>query len=203
VEVVKIHRFTGPKDSPVRFLILTANATTEAMNECREAGADAYLTKPIEPAKLLDQVDRIVPRKDTKSADKSSIRGPDMPASAPLHGHVLNDATLASLEIMGKRSSFMPELIHGFLQDTEQLLEDMEKAMREKRYKDFKDLAHAMKGSAGSVGAQTLYDICSNMPGMPDEELLKKASSLMHDLITQYESARYELLAYLEKRAAG
>lgn len=203
VEVVKIHRFTGPKDSSVRFLILTANATTEAMSECREAGVDAYLTKPIEPAKLLDQIDRIVPKKDTKSADKSSIRGPDMPASAPLHDHVLNDATLASLEIMGKRSSFMPELIHGFLQDTEQLLEAMEKAMREKRYKDFKDLAHAMKGSAGSVGAQTLYDICSNVPGMSDEELLKKVSSLMHDLITQYESARYELLAYLEKRAAG
>ena len=38
----------------------------------------------------------------------------------------------------------------------------MEKAMREKRYEDFKDLAHAMKGSAGSVGAQlTLYDVCS------------------------------------------
>ena len=62
LEVVKIHRFTGPKESSVRFLILTANATTEAMNECREAGVDAFLTKPIEPAKLLDQIDRLAPR---------------------------------------------------------------------------------------------------------------------------------------------
>lgn len=79
----------------------------------------------------------------------------------------------------------------------------MEKAMRAKRYEDFKDLAHAMKGSAGSVGAQSLYDVCSEIPGIPDEVLGKKVSSLMHELITQYESVRYELLVYLDKRAAG
>jgi two-component system sensor histidine kinase RpfC len=204
LEVVKIHRFTGPKDSSVRFLILTANATTEAMKECREAGVDGFLTKPIEPAKLLDQIDRLAP-KGAGSAipNKAAANISDAPSAPTLSEHVLNDATLASLEIMGKRSSFIPELIHGFLHDTEGLLESMEKAMREKRYSDFKDLAHAMKGSAGSVGAQSLYDVCSGVSGVSDEMLGKKASSLMHDLVTQYESARYELLAYLERRAAG
>jgi two-component system sensor histidine kinase RpfC len=204
LEVVKIHRFTGPKESTVRFLILTANATTEAMNECREAGADAYLTKPIEPAKLLDQIDRLAPRgAGSRTSDKTATNISDTFFGPPVSEHVLNDATLASLEIMGKRSSFIPELIHGFLHDTEGLLESMEKAMRAKRYEDFKDLAHAMKGSAGSVGAQSLYDICSGISGVSDEMLGKKASALMHDLVTQYESARYELLAYLDRRAAG
>jgi two-component system sensor histidine kinase RpfC len=204
LEVVKIHRFTGPKESTVRFLILTANATTEAMNECREAGADAYLTKPIEPAKLLDQIDRLAPRgAGSRTSDKTATNTSDTFFGPPVSEHVLNDATLASLEIMGKRSSFIPELIHGFLHDTEGLLESMEKAMRAKRYEDFRDLAHAMKGSAGSVGAQSLYDICSGISGVSDEMLGKKASALLHDLVTQYESARYELLAYLDRRAAG
>jgi two-component system sensor histidine kinase RpfC len=204
LEVVKIHRFTGPKESTVRFLILTANATTEAMNECREAGADAYLTKPIEPAKLLDQIDRLAPRgAGARVPGKAAVIVSDAPSAPTVSDHVLNDATLASLEIMGKRSSFIPELIHGFLHDTEGLLESMEKALRAKRYEDFKDLAHAMKGSAGSVGAQSLYDICSGISGIPDETLGKQASKLMHDLVTQYESARYELLAYLDRRAAG
>ncbi|MGA9033103.1 MAG: ATP-binding protein [Sulfuricaulis sp.] len=204
LEVVKIYRFTGPKDSPVRFLVLTANATTEAMNECREAGVDAYLTKPIDPAKLLDQIDRLAPKGASgSSADRVSVRTTVMPVAISPSSHVLNDATLASLEIMGKRSSFIPELIHGFLKDTERLLGDMETALRLKKYAEFRDLVHAMKGSAGSVGAQALYDICASMHGLPDDTLRNEASSFMHDLITQYESARYELLAYLERRAAG
>ncbi|MHB8533917.1 MAG: ATP-binding protein [Sulfuricaulis sp.] len=204
LEVVKIHRFTHPKDSPVRFLVLTANATTEAMNECREAGVDAYLTKPIDPAKLLDQIDRLAPKGvGVKSAAKTSALVSVVPSVAPSSGHVLNDATLASLEIMGKRSAFLPELIHGFLRDSEQLLNDMEVAIRGKQYKNFKDIAHAMKGSAGSVGAQTLYDICVSLSVMPDDVLRDKASSVMHDMVTQYESARHEFLAYLERRAAS
>jgi two-component system sensor histidine kinase RpfC len=204
LEVVKIYRFTCPKDSPVRFLILTANATTEAMNECHEAGVDAYLTKPIDPAKLLDQIDRLAPKEAIgSSADRVSLRTAVMPSATSSSSHVLNDATLASLEIMGKRSTFIPELIHGFLKDTERLLDDMETALRLKKYADFRDLVHAMKGSAGSVGAQALYDICASMHGLPDDTLRNEASSFMHDLVTQYESARYELLAYLERRAAG
>ena len=205
LEVVKIYRFTCPKDSPVRFLVLTANATTEAMNECREAGVDAFLTKPIDPAKLLDQIERLAPKGTGagKPADKPPIQVDYAVSVASPAMHVLNDATLASLEIMGKRSTFIPELIHGFLQDTERLLGEMESALRGKKYGDFKDLVHAIKGSAGSVGAQTLYDICAGVKEMSDDMLRDKASSLMHDLLTQYESARYELLAYLERRAAS
>jgi two-component system sensor histidine kinase RpfC len=204
LEVVKIYRFSHPQNTSVRFLVLTANATTEAMKECREAGVDAYLTKPINPAKLLDQIDRIAPKGAGSRPEGAQITRTAV-TSAPTasSAHVLNDATLASLEIMGKRSTFIPELIHGFLCDTERLLGDMETALREKRYKDFKDIAHAMKGSAGSVGAQTLYDTCATVSGAADAALIGKGSSFMHDLVTQFESARFELLAYLERRAAG
>jgi two-component system sensor histidine kinase RpfC len=155
---------------------------------------------------LLDQIDRLVPKREIRAVDKTSMRtttAQDMPAISMPSGHILNDATLASLEIMGKRSSFIPDLINGFLQDTEILLNDMKTALRDKRLEDFRDLVHAMKGSAGSVGAQTLYDACIVVGEMQDETLIKETTSLMHDLVTQYESARYELLAYLERRAAG
>ncbi|MHB8743524.1 MAG: hybrid sensor histidine kinase/response regulator [Sulfuricaulis sp.] len=204
LEVMKIFHFTHPKDSPIRFIILTANATIEAKNECQEAGADAYLTKPIEPAKLLDQIDRLAPKSVGERFHADTLtHTPIIKSISPQSDHVLNDATLASLEIMGMRSTFMPELINGFLRDTEQLLHDMGKAIREKRYADFKDLAHAMKGSAGSVGAQSLYDVCIRAFNMKEEVLCNESTSVMHDLVTQYESVRYEFLAYLERRAAS
>jgi two-component system sensor histidine kinase RpfC len=203
LEVVKIHRFTHPQAS-MRFLILTADATTEAKNACREAGVDAYLTKPIDPAKLLDQVDRFAPKgAGAGSVDKAPGRVSVVQSVPQPRGRVLNEATLASLETMGRRSTFIPELIHGFLSDTEQLLSDMEMTIREKRYGDFKDLVHAMKGSAGNVGAQALYDICARAYGMTEEALRGETGTLMHDLVNQYESTRYELLAYLKRRAAS
>ncbi len=203
LEVVKIYRFTGTRDSTVRFIVLTANATTEAMNECREAGVDAFLTKPIDPAKLLDQIDRLAPKeKAIKQADKALALVPAAPEAGSSSGHVLNDATLASLEIMGQHSTFISELIRGFLSDTERLLDDMNRAIREKRYSEFRDIAHAMKGSAGSVGAQALYDLCTVISGVSDDLLRKQAASYLHDLVTQYESARHDLLNYLEKRTA-
>lgn len=204
LEVVKIYRFTHPQDSPMHFLILTADATTEAKNACREAGVDAYLTKPIDPAKLLGQVDRLAPKgAGAGSADKVPARASVAQSVPQPRGRVLNDATLASLETMGRRSTFIPELIYGFLSDTEQLLSDMETAIREKRYGDFKDLVHAMKGSAGNVGAQAFYDVCARAYGMTEEALRGETGSLMHDLVNQYESTRYELLAYLKRRAAS
>jgi len=204
LEVVKIHRFTHPQESPLRFLVLTADATTEAQNACREAGIDAYLTKPIDPAKLLDQVDRLAPKgTGVASADKNPARVSVAKSASQPTARVLNEATLSSLETMGKRSTFIPELIHGFLSDAEQLLSDMEAAMRAKQYVDFKDLVHALKGSAGNVGAQTLYEICARAYDMTEEALRHETGSLMHDLVNQYEATRYELLAYLKRRAAS
>jgi len=204
LEVVKIHRFTHPQDVPMRFLVLTADATIEAQNACREAGVDAYLTKPIDPGKLLDQIARLAPKgAGIVAADKKPTRGSAAQSVSHPIARVLNDATLASLETMGKRSTFIPELIHGFLSDTEQLLSDMEAAIKEKQYGDFKDLVHAMKGSAGNVGAQALYDVCARVRGMTEDTLRREMGSLMHDLVNQYEATRYELLAYLKRREAS
>ncbi|MGE5240169.1 MAG: ATP-binding protein [Bacteroidota bacterium] len=204
LDVVKIHRFTHPQEPPLRFLVLTADATIEAQNACREADIDAYLTKPIDPAKLLDQVDRLAPKgTGVASVDKNPARISVAKSASQPTARVLNEATLSSLETMGKRSTFIPELIHGFLSDAEQLLSDMEAAMRAKQYGDFKDLVHALKGSAGNVGAQALYEICARAYDMTEEALRHETGSLMHDLVNQYEATRYELLAYLKRRAAS
>jgi len=204
LEVVNIYRFTNPHESAMRFLILTADATIEAKNACRKAGVDAYLTKPIDPAKLLNQVDRLAPKgAGASSAKKVLVHAPSSPPVTQPIVHVLNEATLASLETMGRRSTFIPELIHGFLSDTEQLLSDMEVVIREKRYGEFRELIHAMKGSAGNVGAQSLYNVCAGAYGMTEEALRDEIGVLMHNLVNQYESTRYELLAYLKCRAAS
>jgi two-component system sensor histidine kinase RpfC len=194
LDAIKIFRFANPQTT-LPFLVLTANATTEARKECQEAGASAFLTKPIDPKALLAQIATLVPQ----SAGRATSASPEQPVDAQ-SGQSLNAATLASLESLGKRSDFVIRLIHGFLEDTEALLGKMQQALLEQRYNEFKDIAHALKGSSGSVGAEALHQIATGIGRLTHDELRLQATALMHDLVNAYETARYELLAYLDGR---
>jgi len=194
LEAIKVYRFTHPQ-GVLPFLVLTANATTEAKKECQEAGANAFLTKPIDPKALLAQIATLVPQ----SAARAAFDSPEQPAAARA-GRSLKAATLAGLESLGKRSDFVSRLIHGFLEDTEALLGKMQQALLEQRYSEFKDFAHALKGSSGSVGAEALHQLATGIGRLTHDELRLQATALMHDLVNAYETARYELLAYLDGR---
>ena len=58
-EVVQVFRMAHPERSEMPFILLTASATTHAINECKSVGA-AYLSKPFEPSGLLKLVDSCV-----------------------------------------------------------------------------------------------------------------------------------------------
>ena len=194
LDAIKIFRFAHPQTT-LPFLVLTANATTEARKECQEAGASAFVTKPIDPKALLAQIAALAPQSAARAASDSRVQ----PAAARF-GQSLNATTLASLESLGKRSDFVTRLIHGFLEDTEILLSKMQLALLEQRYSEFKDIAHALKGSAGSVGAETLHQLAIGIGRLTHDELRTQATALMHDLVNAYETARYELLGYLDGR---
>jgi two-component system sensor histidine kinase RpfC len=52
LEALKLFRMMEPQGERTPFIMFTANATREAMDECNAAGFDAFLTKPIEPKRL-------------------------------------------------------------------------------------------------------------------------------------------------------
>lgn len=198
LETIKVYRFSKPRHS-LPFLVLTANATTEAREECKAVGANAFLTKPIDPKTLLAQVAQLLPSPPKPQAlETKSESGP---SSSPTT--TLNLETLRNLESLGKHSEFVERLIHGFLEDTETLLGKMQQALLKQRYSEYQDLAHALKGSAGSVGADTLHRISAGIGPLTHDELRIQAGALMHDLVNAYESARHELLNYLEGRSGN
>ncbi len=58
-EVVQVFKMAHPERSDMPFILLTASATTHAIDECRSVGA-AYLSKPFEPSGLLKTIDDCV-----------------------------------------------------------------------------------------------------------------------------------------------
>src|SRR5262249_32054944 len=56
-EVTKLYRMEHLGESRLPIIALTADATSETERQCREAGMDAVLTKPVEAAHLLAAID--------------------------------------------------------------------------------------------------------------------------------------------------
>ena len=59
LDVTKIYRMAHIGDPHLPIVALTADATTETRRLCEEAGMDAYVTKPVEAARLLQVIDEL------------------------------------------------------------------------------------------------------------------------------------------------
>jgi two-component system sensor histidine kinase RpfC len=162
IEAAKIYKFSTSAENTAPIIILTANATIEAANECRDARIDAYLTKPIDINKLKDTINdlglaRGEPGNSTDINIAENLFEPD-----PIANPVIDDQTLSELAALSDDSTFVPSLINSFITDTRSQLIEMEAAISSKNYNLFRELAHAMKGSSGSVGAAKLHTQCKD-----------------------------------------
>lgn len=162
IEAAKIYNFSIHPSEKLPIIILTANATTEALNECKDANIDSYLTKPINIRKLLGAIEAL----SNKLADKQSSKNPTnvSPQNADIHDdiQIVDCKVLEELKGLSTENGFLPTLLNNFIIDTEEQLKSMEKAISEKSYESYREYAHALKGSSGSVGAMKLHYYCKD-----------------------------------------
>ena len=161
IEAAKIYNYStlGSEKTPI--IILTANATTEAKQQCEEANVDAYLTKPIEAKKLLSTI-LSVSKKNYSAVDSINTSNNiiNITTSDEHLYNMLNKSIINDLISLSNDNKFITEIINGFMKDSEYLLSGMEMAVSKSDYKAYKEFLHALKGCAGSVGAEQLYNAC-------------------------------------------
>jgi two-component system sensor histidine kinase RpfC len=161
------------------------------MKECEDAGVDAFLPKPVEARRLLDTIANLI----AKRASASEVANSEA-AEAQL---VVNPAVLAELALISSGSTFMPELINGFVQDGEALLRQMDAAVAAEQYETLRDLVHAMKGSAVTLGAELLCKTCAGVNGQTTSELQAGGPRILKLVREQFQQVRASLLDYLKK----
>jgi two-component system sensor histidine kinase RpfC len=71
IDAIKLYRFMYP-GSTLPFIIVTANATTDAQESCRDAGVDLFLTKPVNSRELLDSVVQVTSGKHFSGTESAS-----------------------------------------------------------------------------------------------------------------------------------
>ncbi len=73
IEAAKLFRLARMDRSDMPFIVLTANATVDALKECEEAGMDAYLTKPVEAEQLVRTIAAVLARR--RRSDEKESKG--------------------------------------------------------------------------------------------------------------------------------
>jgi len=195
LDAARAYRFMDPDAIQVPIIMLSADVTSETMKECEEAGIDAFLSKPIEARRLLDTIASLIAKRATALAASGD--------GAEKTQVVINPATLSELELISADSTFMPELLNGFIQDGEALLRQMEAAVAAEQYETLRDLVHAMKGSAVTLGAEQLCQTCVGISGQTTSELQAGGSRALKVVREHFQQARASLLDYLKKNQSA
>jgi len=157
IEAAKVYQYTTSPDEKKPIIILTANATKEAMKQCEDANIDEYLTKPIEAKKLLSTIDEIC-HKNINRVVTTKEEANDQNSDKKEHS-ILDKETLSNLEAISNDSDFITSLVNNYLSDTELLLQNMQSSLSANNHEAYLEYAHALKGSSGSIGAIGLYNI--------------------------------------------
>jgi len=157
IQALKAFRFMDTSAS-IPVIMLTANATTEAIEACEQAGANAYLTKPINARTLLDTVARFAP-KISKSKDVS-FHNTVMNEFSGAKGPKVDASALNRLAELGNGPEFLKDLIEGFSRDGQAIIANLKTAAKEGDFPRFHDAMHALQGSAGELGGTMLVRLC-------------------------------------------
>ncbi|RAI60100.1 sensor histidine kinase [Roseicella frigidaeris] len=176
ITATKLYRFNALGRPHVPILGLTADATPEAAQRCREAGMDGCLVKPIEPAQLAAAVAAYAP--DAAGPPEAGAPAPAVtrieahPRFRPSLPPALDPAVTADLIALGGRR-FAADLARDFVTDASDLLDGIEAALDQGDVARFRAAAHGLRSSAANIGARGLFALGSAAEALPAIEVAK------------------------------
>jgi len=177
-------------------IAITANALKGEADRCLASGMDDYLSKPVELKKLGHTLNRWLPSETGNSRDlpdratKDNTDNTTNEASDAVDPSILNG-------IVGDDPDLHRTFLENFLDPASQTVAEIHTAFEAGSAGQVADLAHKLKSSARTIGANALADLCGELENtgraddwnkiMPLHAVLDEHFEAVRDFITARE----------------
>jgi PAS domain S-box-containing protein len=165
----------------VPILVLTAHAMKGDLERCLEAGADGYLSKPLNAARVFEAIRQVVrPGQAEPVVPGPGASAQEEPAPAasaglppvPPEEEVFNEGTALAL-LAGDRDA-LKEAVGLFLSGHPRQWTALKEAVERREARAIKRVAHTLKGQVGQLGAGSVAEAAGAL------EMLGNTGDLEH-----------------------
>lgn len=192
-EVIKMARWMLPPDRRLPIIVLTADATRAAIAECTAVGASAYVTKPVDPRRLLQEIAILSGSPVAHTAAAAGDGAEAAPATDP---PLLDESHLGELRALSANPNLFDLLVEAFHGDGVTELARLRTAAAQLALTEMRDAVHSLKGCAGSIGARRLYALCLAVEAWDDLVLVEKIHGMLPELAGMHADSCDALRAY-------
>ncbi len=188
VELLRQYAMLCP-DATVPLIMLTADMTFDAKRDCAEAGADAFLTKPVKADELLATLEYLVQERATHvlASEEASA------TQASLDDSVLDLSMVGELDRMSRDPSGLVAVAAAFEAEGNVLLERIAEAVATRNHSAFIEWVHELKAHAATVGALQLVALCRRAASAAVLEFRRDGTRLQRELNEHFSAAQLAL----------
>ena len=183
----------NPAWSSLPIIAMTANALATDRDKALAAGMNDHIAKPLDVSTMFACIARwMAPadaRSDAGTSEPTLLAAPPTgtdAANAPLPPLAGIDSARGLATCMGKMPLYR-NLLQRFASGTARFADDFAAARTQDDHTTMIRLAHTVKGSAASIGAQALADLCAALeaacePGQPGEDVDTRLQPVLAEL---------------------
>ncbi len=168
--------------STIPVIAMTANAFQSDIEQCLNAGMNDHLAKPVSISMLRDILDKWLHH----GKGHSSSEAKEVPAVPELP--VINDNFINELRSMisGNVDQWLEGIFKKFVGLTIEIMEALREAVKREDADEIHRLAHKLKGSSSSVGADRIAAIMKKMDHKQSAVSMKENRILLEELETEF-----------------
>lgn len=166
---------------------VTADATSETETKCQNAGMDMRITKPVDAEILLTTIEKYCCIDTNGPLIQQALPIDPLHKVVPIFGDISSaDAPIDHDQIqyllsIGDRA-FLNTMIEGFVEDVEQTLGPLRKAVADGDVSEFRFCAHAFKSSGNNMGARSLTRLCAQLEKVSEADFLEHRFSYLREM---------------------